>query len=351
MTELRFVVDIEPTNRCNASCHFCPRDATPHQGIMSMDVFEQALIRAGELKQMGSVEVNLCGLGEPLLNKHVPDMVRRIREEDFGAGMSSNASLLNEKKATALLDAGLQRVFINVGDVDEDYEEVYKLPFEKTRDNVLRFIGMADGICDVFIVLVNYRQDQVHVDAMRAYWEAFGVEKFMEFEIMNRGGALFVDHMQYSQYAERGEAVSTLTERTGGDIPVCSVPFTSCFIGYDGNFYLCCSDWKKEAPVGNVFDSSPYSVMEPKLMHVMSGEPVCKTCNLDPVNRMTDMLRDLNAGTADPADKEKLVEFLATSSNGIVEGLNKLHPGISARARAAIDEQESAKKLIPVTVL
>ena len=28
-------IDFEVTNRCNASCHFCPRDRTPHQGLMS----------------------------------------------------------------------------------------------------------------------------------------------------------------------------------------------------------------------------------------------------------------------------------------------------------------------------
>jgi MoaA/NifB/PqqE/SkfB family radical SAM enzyme len=315
---------------------------------MTMDVYQQALVRADELHQMFKVNVNLCGLGEPLLNKLTPEMVRLARERGFGCGMSSNASLLDEKRGRALLDAGLERIFINVGDVDDEYEEVYKLPFEKTRDNVLRFAEMAKGICDVQIVLVDYRQDRNHVDAMRAYWEGFGIHQFMEFEIMNRGGALFVDHMQYSQYPERPEAIEMLHERTGPHA-VCSVPFSSCFIGYDGNFYLCCSDWKKEAPVGNVFDSSPYDVMEPKLVHVMSGEPVCKTCNLDPINRMTDMLRGLNAGEGSPEDRDKLVEFLAKSSNDIVEGLEKLLPGISQRAQATVDEQQRKRKLIPIT--
>ncbi len=39
-------IDIEITNRCNATCHFCPRDATPHQGIMSVETFDKALARA-----------------------------------------------------------------------------------------------------------------------------------------------------------------------------------------------------------------------------------------------------------------------------------------------------------------
>ena len=34
-------IDIEITNRCNAKCHFCPRDATPHQGLMTTEVFDQ----------------------------------------------------------------------------------------------------------------------------------------------------------------------------------------------------------------------------------------------------------------------------------------------------------------------
>lgn len=349
MIDLHFVVDIEPTNRCNADCHFCPRDMTPHQGLMSWETFEQALLRADELTSLGRVTVNLCGLGEPLLNKHAPKMVRRIREEGFDAGMSSNASLLDEKKGTALVEAGLQKIFINVGDIDDDYEEIYKLPFEKTRDNILRFIEMSKGVTDVHIVLVDYRQDKNHIKAMRSYWESFGVTNFMEFEIMNRGGALFVDHMQYSQYPQRGEAISMLTEANNGDLPICGVPFNSCFIGYDGNFYLCCSDWTKEAAVGNVFDASPFSVMEPKLVHVLTGEPVCKTCNLDPVNRMTDMLRDVESGDATPEQRDELVRWLSTGSSGLVEGLNKLHPGISARAQATADAQTKKRKLIPLT--
>ena len=102
VTELHFVVDIEPTNRCNADCHFCPRDMTPHQGLMSWETFEQALMRADELEvARPRSTVNLCGLGEPLLNKHAPSWSAGSASEGFGCGMSSNASLLDEKKAQA----------------------------------------------------------------------------------------------------------------------------------------------------------------------------------------------------------------------------------------------------------
>ena len=50
---MQFVIDMEVTNRCNAKCHFCPRDRTPHQGLMSPEVFEAGLQRAVEYRSSG----------------------------------------------------------------------------------------------------------------------------------------------------------------------------------------------------------------------------------------------------------------------------------------------------------
>jgi hypothetical protein len=49
-------IDIELTNNCNAACSFCPRDATPHEGLMRPEVFERsfAAITAEKLARVGS---------------------------------------------------------------------------------------------------------------------------------------------------------------------------------------------------------------------------------------------------------------------------------------------------------
>ena len=113
---MTFGVDIEPTNRCNAKCYFCPRDATPHQGLMTPEVFEQSLGRCDELRTklraLGRPElkISLCGLGEPLLNRHTPSFVRQVRDEGFDCTMSSNAALLDEAaRATRCSRPGCRR--------------------------------------------------------------------------------------------------------------------------------------------------------------------------------------------------------------------------------------------------
>ena len=120
--------------------------------------------------------------------------------------MSSNGALLNEERGTALLDAGLQRILINVGDEGDEYESVYQLPFEKTRDNVVRFVEMAGPECAVQVVLVDYQRDPEHMHKMERYWREHGVDSFLRFDIMNRGGALFVDHMQFESYPQLAKA-------------------------------------------------------------------------------------------------------------------------------------------------
>jgi MoaA/NifB/PqqE/SkfB family radical SAM enzyme len=322
-------IDIEPTNRCNAKCHFCPRDQTPHQGLMSPEVFTQSLRRATEYRDLAlellgeDVAISLCGLGEPLLNRHTPEFVRQAREAGFAVAMSSNGALLNEERGKALLDAGLQRILINVGAEGSDYESVYQLPFEKTRANVVRFVGMAEPECAVQVVLVDYQRDPAHMREMERYWKQYGVNSFVRFDVMNRGGALFVDHMQFEEYSQLAKAREMLASR-GAAVPLCGAPFGYLFIGYDGQYYLCCSDWKKETPMGSVFDESFRSVIDQKLQYVVSRSPVCKTCNHDPINKLTDALKAVDDGAAEPGSGEQMLDAILSDNNHVHEILDKL---------------------------
>lgn len=321
-------IDIEITNRCNATCHFCPRDATPHQGIMDVETFDRALARAVEYRQVVKdvsgleVVVSLCGLGEPLINRNTVSFVEKVKREGFRCSMSSNGALLTEQKAHALLDAGLDEIYINISDIDEEYERIYNLPFAPTCENITRFAELAGDRCTPVIILVDHRNDRAHIKAMQAFWRARGLKKFHDYSVINRGGALFVEHMQFEQYSEMVRARNDLTE--GGAQPLCGAPWGFLFIGYDGNYYLCCSDWRKQASLGSVFDYSFLQVTRQKLAMVVSREPVCKTCNHDPINMLTEELRAFNRGEVTAEDVDKLTQSLRSVSQEIDVALGEL---------------------------
>jgi MoaA/NifB/PqqE/SkfB family radical SAM enzyme len=342
-------IDIEPTNRCNAKCYFCPRDQTPHQGLMTQETFARSLERALEFRTFSldaldkDIRVSLCGLGEPLLNKRTPDFVRQVKDAGLECGMASNAALLDEAAGRRLLDAGLDRVSINVGEQGDDYESIYKLPWERTRDNVLRFREMAGDRCEVQVILVNHRRDDEHIEHMREFWSASGIDNTFSFELMNRGGALFVDHMQFEEDDELG-AAQQLLAGLEPEAALCHAPFVFLFVGYDGNYYLCCSDWKKEAPVGDVFTSSFVDVAGDKFRHVASREPVCRTCNFDPLNRVAEELRAMRVGTGSQASLDAVVVDLVEDASTVREFLGSA--GVDSRVD--LGGRTSTRRLIPV---
>lgn len=345
---MKYSVDIEVTNRCNAKCHFCPRDRTPHQGLLQPDVFDLALARAVEYRQVCNdllhtdVGVSLCGLGEPLLNKHVFDYTRQVREAGLDVTMSSNASLLDEAKGRALLDAGLQKIFVNIGEEGPDYEDIYGLPWERTLENILRFNELSAGACEITMVLVDHRSDPDHIAHMQEFWADHGLTMSVSYEVMNRGGSLFVDHMQYESFGELHEARQLLAERVG--TPLCGAPFAFLFIGYDGQYYLCCSDWEKQAPMGHVADISFLEITEAKLRHIATREPVCRTCNLDPVNRLTEALRAERQGVAAAGSSTDLLAQLVADNAVVEDAVNRL-------GFAVPEPSGEPRRLIPIRTI
>lgn len=335
MDEPRVTLDVELTNRCNATCSFCPREETPHQGVMSEATFARTLERALEyrthVERAGAqLAISLCGLGEPLLHPGVVDAVARARGAGFRCLMGSNGARLSEDLSRRLLDAGLSEISINVGETGEDYRDVYGLPFERTRANVVRFAELAEGRCRVNIVLVDHREDGEHRDRMTAFWTDQGFENLFHLPLMNRAGALDVARMTYDDADELERVRSAVSPTVDGLI--CRAPFVFVFVGYDGNYYLCAADWRKEVSFGSVHDRSLFDLLGPKLEAVRTREPICRSCSIDPTNTIVDGFRALDAGRIEAQDFQSLVAMAVAGSVAAGELVERLEPGRTAAA-------------------
>lgn len=313
-------IDIELTNRCNARCTFCPRDAMPQQGNMQPEVFEQSLARAIELRELTrqlptprEPTVVFCGTGEPLLNRHAADYVRRVRESGFSCQVSTNGALLWPETTAALLAAGLSWINVNVSDIGEDYDRVYAMPFARTRDNLVRFIRIARGRCVVCIVVVDHRRDPAHLRAMEEYWRSLGADCVVPFGLVNRAGSLTI--AEAALPIPPPSVPTSRPERVGRPHPICSAPFLHLFVGYDGRYYLCSSDWQKELSFGNVFETSFAAIMRQKLAHVASGERICQRCTLDPSNLLlrSRQVRDATQSRPLDASQAEILEMDRTA--------------------------------------
>ena len=107
---------------CNYRCPYCmPADATPEESALDRSRrldFDQIETAVRAFVRLGVRKVRLTG-GEPLLRKDLPRLVSRLAAipgiEDLA--LTTNGSLL-AARATALRDAGLQRLTISLDALD-----------------------------------------------------------------------------------------------------------------------------------------------------------------------------------------------------------------------------------------
>jgi MoaA/NifB/PqqE/SkfB family radical SAM enzyme len=106
-------VYIEPTSDCNLNCKTCVRHSWEEEmGFMELEDYKK-LIR--ELKDFeGLQKISFWGIGEPLFHPQIAEMIELASELGVKSQMITNGLLLNQEKAAALLEAGLDSLVVSV---------------------------------------------------------------------------------------------------------------------------------------------------------------------------------------------------------------------------------------------
>lgn len=109
---------VETTSRCNLNCFMCVKQ-TAGGDMRDGDLADTTFARLAEaLPHLDALVLN--GIGEPLLHPRIEDFIRLAKDKmpaDSWVGFQTNGVLLNEKRALALAEAGLDRVGLSLDGV------------------------------------------------------------------------------------------------------------------------------------------------------------------------------------------------------------------------------------------
>lgn len=137
---------IEPTNACNLDCSTCFRQGWDEPlGRMSEATFEAILDGLPALDPMPTVYFG--GIGEPLAHRQIVAWVAKAHALGTRTELITNATLLDERTAAGLIDAGLDLLWVSIdGARPESYADV-RLGAELTQviANVARFSKRRKG--------------------------------------------------------------------------------------------------------------------------------------------------------------------------------------------------------------
>jgi MoaA/NifB/PqqE/SkfB family radical SAM enzyme len=129
---------LETTNRCNLLCTTCPRtyEELEPPADMSWDLFTSIVDQIPRLHR-----AVLHGIGEPMLVKNLPRMVRYLKDRGTYVLFNTNGTVLNDKNGRALIEAGLDELRVSFDAANpESYRAIRgKNYFNRILKNVRAF--------------------------------------------------------------------------------------------------------------------------------------------------------------------------------------------------------------------
>ena len=135
------ILYLESTNRCNLRCKGCILYHGGWEPNRDMSLKEVVMI-TDQLQELE--RIYLHGIGEPLLNKELPDIIKNLKNRKVYVLFNSNGILLDAQWQQALIDTGLDELRISLDAASsQGYEKIRNSDsFEKIVNNLRLFLGL-----------------------------------------------------------------------------------------------------------------------------------------------------------------------------------------------------------------
>jgi sulfatase maturation enzyme AslB (radical SAM superfamily) len=163
--------NLELTNRCNLSCTFCPTAdgrMARAKGHMDEALFRRALDGAGPLEF-----ALLFQWGEPLLHPRFEELATDAARRGVRTLVTTNGTLLDDRRVAALLRAGVDRVTVSVDGDAATHERVRGVPLARTRAAVERLVAARDAAGSATAVDVSMVVAPETESGARSFFAAF----------------------------------------------------------------------------------------------------------------------------------------------------------------------------------
>ncbi|HET6318578.1 MAG TPA: radical SAM protein, partial [Chloroflexota bacterium] len=129
----------EVANRCNSKCATCPLTFSPQEAArqLSVDEFRSLVDQLPDLQR-----AVLHGVGEPLLNRDLPAMIRHLHVRGVYTVFNTNAALLTYRRQVELIESGLDELRVSLdSSTPETYARIRGIAaFSRVVENVAEMV-------------------------------------------------------------------------------------------------------------------------------------------------------------------------------------------------------------------
>jgi len=292
-----FTLIIAPTHVCNLTCKYCiqaiwkEKKQIEKRPFIQLSLVEKVVEEAKGFPHRIK-DVSLTSLGEPLLHKNLPDIVKILKNADITDRVQffTNGTLLTRELSSKLIDAGLDEIRFSLqGLNNKKYKDVTNadVDFNNIVKNI-RFFYENKGDCKMYIKIADIaldNEDKMFYDIFGDICDRIYIEKIIplfkgvSYSFLNEANA-------ENKYAEHHLNYN-----------VCPNCFYTLTVLPNGNVLPCCNLY--DPPIGDAYKENIVDIWNGEkrksvLLHQLRNETDvnCIDCYVPNNQQSSDYLDD-----------------------------------------------------------
>ena len=245
---------IELSSACNLRCIMCPQSEPGfiERGFMKFELFKKIIDEAKSFVY----DINLHHRGESLLHPELGRMIDYAAKAGLYTRLHTNATILDEEKALAILEAELDFLSFSFdGFTAETYEKIRRRAnFEITINHITNFLKLKEKLGKVkpFTVFETMEFNEVKTadyrllkKALREKLYSLHLNKFVVKSPHNWAGSYSITSNGVKENTAKSEKFSA-----------CTFPWFAMVILWNGDISPCPQDFFGHLIMGNLEKSS-----------------------------------------------------------------------------------------------
>lgn len=218
---------------------------------MGLDEVREALSQVPTVRS-----VVLHGIGEPLLNPQIAEIIAFCTKKGLKVRFFTNGTVLDEAKAVRIIESGLSRLVVSMDSANaETFEDIrVGAKFEQVVENVKRFVSirreMGRAHPELSVMAIAMERNVGELKDIIHLAKEIGADS-VTLKGLNTGdqpryhvpGQITKDVKAYAADIEKGGKfhVHVDFDRRGGKETRCRWPWTSTYITAEGEVTPCCN--------------------------------------------------------------------------------------------------------------
>jgi MoaA/NifB/PqqE/SkfB family radical SAM enzyme len=281
--ETPYSVKVDPIAVCNFRCTYCHIASHGFKGgQLSLETFSQFVNGYHFPQKLKSIL--FIGRGEPLLNKHLPQMVVQSRQITDKTVLVSNGSLLNKECADALIETEINEVRFSLQGLNaEDYKSTagITIDFDDFLERLVYFYRNRKNtqiIMKIPDAMLNTPEKKILYETLfRDKCDILTTENIIPLHI--------TDTYEFHQNQK-----SVFGDKVIQNIMICPRPFYQAYLSTDGSVFACPSDDQppdlrmgnvSETPFSEIWNSKKYCEFRRQMcLNGWQNTETCRNCGI-----------------------------------------------------------------------